>query len=60
MFIEIDNEMFINLDNVTNIFESDTNRIRICFEHGYTEIKRENEEELNKVWEWLRENVLKG
>lgn len=59
MFIEID-EVLINLDNVTDIFKSNTNRIRICFPYDYTEIKRENEEELNRTWEWLRGIVLKG
>lgn len=55
-FIEID-EQFINLDNVADVQKSSQDRIiRICFvAGGYIDITKENEEELNKVWEWLKE-----
>lgn len=55
MFIEID-DMLINLDNVTGIHNFGKKFIRICFlaERDYIDIKKESEEELNKVWEWLR------
>ena len=62
-FIEIENKL-INLDNVTSICKSrftticksNVELIRIHFvnEKGYIDIEKENEEELNKVWERLR------
>ena len=62
-FIEIENKL-INLDNVTSICKSrftticksNEELIRIHFvnEKGYIDIGKENEEELNKVWERLR------
>lgn len=62
-FIEIENNL-INLDNVTAICKSRVTSIckpreeliRIHFnaERGYIDIEKENEEELNKVWERLR------
>lgn len=55
MFIEMDN-MLINLDNITNIVKFDERFIRIYFFAGrdFIDIEEENEEELNKTWEWLR------
>ena len=55
-FIEIDDQL-VNLDNVTDVQKSSQGRIiRICFvAGGYIDITKENEEELNKVWEWLKE-----
>ena len=60
MFIEIDDKL-INLDNVTSIFKFGKECIRICFlvERDYIDIKKESEEELNRVWEWLRDVVYK-
>ena len=53
-FIEIENRL-INLDNVTSICKSDEELIRIHFNgRHYIDIKKENEEELNKVWERLK------
>ena len=62
-FIEIENRL-INLDNVTaicksrftTICKSDVELIRIHFtnERGFIDIEKENEEELNKVWERLK------
>lgn len=59
MFIEMDN-MLINLDNITNIVKFDERFIRICFFAGrdFIDIEEENEGELNKTWEWLREICL--
>lgn len=61
MFIEMDN-MLINLDNITNIVKFDERFIRIYFFAGrdFIDIEEENEEELNKTWEWLREICLGG
>ena len=55
-FIEIENNL-INLDNVTAIFKFNEECIRICFieERDYIDIKKENEEELNNLWERLEE-----
>lgn len=55
-FIEIENKL-INLDNVTGICKFDEGFIRICLsqERDYIDITKENEEELNKVWERLKE-----
>ena len=55
-FIEIENNL-INLDNVTAICKFNEKIIRICFieERDYIDIKKENEEELNNLWEWLEE-----
>ena len=55
-FIEIENKLIINLDNVTGICKLDEGLIRICFpqERDYIDITKESEEELNKVWERLR------
>ena len=67
-FIEIENNL-INLDNVTSICKSRVTSIckpreeliRIHFnaERGFIDIEKENEEELNKVWERLR-NLCMG
>ena len=56
MFIKIGNNI-INLDNVTAIFKFNEECIRICFieERDYIDIKKENEEELNNLWERLEE-----
>lgn len=63
-FIEIENNL-INLDNVTSICKSrvtticksNVELIRIHFvnEKGSIYIEKESEEELNKVWEWLKD-----
>ena len=55
-FIKIENNL-INLDNVTAIFKFNEECIRICFieERDYIAIKKENEEELNNLWERLEE-----
>ena len=55
-FIKIENNL-INLDNVTAIFKFNEECIRICFitERDYIDIERENEEELNNLWKWLKE-----
>ena len=55
-FIEIENKL-INLDNVTSICKVNDKIIRICFiaEWDYIDIEKESEEELNKVWERLKE-----
>ena len=54
-FIEIDDQL-VNLDNVTNVEKPSLGgMIRIYFVAGYIDITKENEEELNKVWEWLKE-----
>ena len=66
-FIEIENNL-INLDNVTSICKSrvtticksDEELIRIHFTgRNYIDIEKESEEELNKVWERLR-NLCMG
>lgn len=54
-FIEIENNL-INLDNVTTICKSREELIRIHFNgQNFTDIEKESEEELNKVWERLKE-----
>ena len=55
-FIEIENKL-INLDNVTSICKFNDKIIRICFiaEWDYIDIEKENEEELNILWERLEE-----
>ena len=55
-FIKIENNI-INLDNVTAIYKFNEECIRICFieERDYIDIKKENEEELNILWERLEE-----
>ena len=55
-FIEIENKL-INLDNVTSICKFNDKIIRICFiaERDYIDIEKESEEELNKIWERLKE-----
>ena len=55
-FIKIENNL-INLDNVTAIFKFNEECIRICFieERDCIDIKKENEEELNNLWERLEE-----
>ena len=62
-FIEIENNL-INLDNVTaicksrvtTICKSNEELIRISFNgRNFIDIYKENEEELNKVWERLKE-----
>ena len=67
-FIEIENNL-INLDNVTSICKSQFTSIcksreeliRIHFnkERGYIDITKESKEELNKVWERLK-NLCMG
>ena len=61
-FIEIENRL-INLDNVTticksrvtSICKSNVELIRISFNgRNFIDIYKENEEELNKVWERLK------
>ena len=61
-FIEIENKL-INLDNVTSICKSrftticksNEELIRISFNgRNFIDIYKENEEELNKVWERLK------
>ena len=61
-FIEIENKL-INLDNVTaicksrvtTICKSNEELIRISFNgRNFIDIYKENEEELNKVWERLK------
>ena len=61
-FIEIENRL-INLDNVTaicksrvtTICKSDEELIRIHFNgQNFTDIEKESEEELNKVWGRLK------
>ena len=61
-FIEIENHL-INLDNVTSICKSrgisickpNEELIRIHFNgRNFTDIEKESEEELNKVWESLK------
>lgn len=61
-FIEIENNL-INLDNVTSICKSrftticksNEELIRIYFNgRNFTDIEKESEEELNKVWERLK------
>ena len=61
-FIEIENNL-INLDNVTSlcksrfttICKSNEELIRIHFNgRNFTDIEKESEEELNKVWERLK------
>ena len=61
-FIEIGNRL-INLDNVTSISKSRVTSvcksheelIRIYFNgRNFTDIEKESEEELNKVWERLK------
>lgn len=67
-FIEIENNL-INLDNVTSICKSrvtticksNEELIRIHFnkERGYIDIEKESEEELNDLWERLK-NLCMG
>ena len=61
-FIEIENNL-VNLDNVTSISKSRVTSIcksreeliRIYFNgENFTDIEKESEEELNKVWERLK------
>lgn len=56
MFIEIEDRL-VNLNNVTSICKFNDKIIRICFiaEWDYIDIEKENEEELNKIWERLKE-----
>ena len=62
-FIAIENKL-INLDNitsicksrVTSICKSNEELIRIHFNgQNFIDIEKESEEELNKVWEWLKD-----
>ena len=55
-FIEIEDRL-VNLNNVTSICKFNDKIIRICFiaEWDYIDIEKESEEELNKVWERLKE-----
>lgn len=55
-FIEIEDRL-VNLNNVTSICKFNDKIIRICFiaEWDYIDIEKENEEELNKIWERLKE-----
>ena len=55
-FIEIEDKL-VNLDNVTAIHKFHEGLIRICFNgaYNYIDITKENEAELNKVWERLKE-----
>ena len=55
-FIEIEDKL-VNLDNVTSINKFHEGLIRICFNgaYSYINITKESEEELNKVWERLKE-----
>ena len=58
-FIEIENKL-INLDNVTSIYKSNEELIRISFNgRNFIDIGKESEEELNKVWERLK-NLCMG
>ena len=66
-FIEIENKL-INLDNVTAIYKSrvtticksNEELIRISFNgRNFIDIGKESEEELNKVWERLK-NLCMG
>ena len=66
-FIEIENNL-INLDNVTSIYKSrgisickpNEELIRISFNgRNFIDIYKESEEELNKVWERLK-NLCMG
>ena len=66
-FIEIENRL-INLDNVTSISKSRVTSIcksreeliRIYFNgRNFTDIEKKSEEELNKVWERLK-NLCMG
>ena len=66
-FIEIENRL-INLDNVTSISKSrvtsicksNEELIRIYFNgRNFTDIEKKSEEELNKVWERLK-NLCMG
>ena len=66
-FIEIENRL-INLDNVTtickshftSICKSNEELIRIHFNgQGYIDIEKVSEEELNKVWERLKNLCMK-
>lgn len=67
-FIEIENRL-INLDNVTSICKSrftticksreELIRIHFNKERGYIDITKESKEELNKVWERLK-NLCMG
>ena len=56
MFIKIEDKL-VNLNNVTSICKFNDKIIRICFiaEWDYIDIEKESEEELNKVWERLKE-----
>ena len=67
-FIEIENHL-INLDNVTSICKSrgisickpNEELIRIRFNgRNFTDIEKESEEELNKVWERLKSLCMGG
>ena len=56
-FIEIDGRL-VNLDNVTKVEKYSLGRIiriYLVAGGGYIDITKENEEELNKVWERLKE-----
>ena len=53
-FIKIENNL-INLDNVTAIRKQNEKTIRIWFIDEYMDIKKESEEEINNLWEWLEE-----
>ena len=60
MFIKIEDKL-VNLNNVTAIFKFNEESIRICFieERDFIDIKKESEEELNNLWEWLEEVCIK-
>ena len=55
-FIEIEDKL-VNLDNVTAIYKVNEGLISIYFNgaYNYIDITKESEEELNKVWERLKE-----
>ncbi len=58
-FIKIENAL-VNFDNITTINRINEKLIRIFFIDGYSEIRKESEEEINELWEWLEEICIQS
>ena len=60
MFIEIEKDRIINFNNVTDICKVNEKLIRIDFIDDFMDFRREGEEEINNLWEWLKEVCING
>lgn len=59
-FIKIEKDRIINFNNVTAICKVNEKLIRIYFIDDFMDFRRESEEELNILWEWLEEVCING